>query len=275
MRIFSFLFFIGVIHLCLAQNSIERQIKKTQYTRSGASDLSREWDEESYIYYDNFDVTIVPETQSPEEYYDSLLAIKHEEYQKHLQKKLKEKQNVQKSHELPELPDLPKFEAPEFDEPDIDNPGTFPKWILRSILYIIIGAGLLVLFYFFLKNIRLNQVKGTRYDEHWNPEVVAISDLERRLQRSLKKENYREAIRVLFTMILKELIRLKQIKWARERTNIDYLNDIKLQKWKGAFSKCVYLFDVVWYGEYILDKTKYDALSITLTEFINDLKTDE
>lgn len=114
-----------------------------------------------------------------------------------------------------------------------------------------------------------------KFDEYWNPEIVPVSDLENRLKKAITKEKYREAVRVYFTLILKELIRLNQIKWTREKTNHEYLMGLKNKTHYAPFSACIHVFDVIWYGEYEIDKHRFNEVEPTLSAFLNTLKTRE
>jgi hypothetical protein len=68
---------------------------------------------------------------------------------------------------------------------------------------------------------------------------------------------YRSAIRYQFLYILKKLSDKKIIVWNPEKTNKDYVAELKDQHLKNEFSKLSYIFDYVWYGEFGIDKEGY------------------
>lgn len=68
---------------------------------------------------------------------------------------------------------------------------------------------------------------------------------------------YRSAIRYQFLYILKKLSDKKIIVWNPEKTNKDYVAELKEQHLKSEFSKLSYIFDYVWYGEFGIDKEDY------------------
>jgi hypothetical protein len=170
---------------------------------------------------------------------------------------------------------MPSIDGPDFDEPDISKPGTIPPWILNVLLFIVVGLGLFILFYLIIKNSGKSLTNFKRYDDYWNPEIVPVSDLEKRLAQAIAKEKYREAVRIYFTLILKELIRLNQIKWTREKTNNEYLIGLKNSEFRSAFQSCIHVFDVIWYGEYEIDKSRFNEVEPTLASFLNTLKAHE
>jgi hypothetical protein len=123
-----------------------------------------------------------------------------------------------------------------------------------------------------LKKLNFTSKINQQFDENWNPEVVTKSELESRLENALNQEQYREAIRVYYTFVLQELIRLKLINWRLEKTNQQYINELKKAEFKSELIKCTRYFDIVWYGEYNIDKTKFNELQPHFTRFIQSLK---
>ena len=269
---YCFVFSLGAYW---GQKDIESQLKETKYPKPGNSDLKKEWRKSPSGIVD-FNTYSNEEETAPsidvDQKTDSILEQHHTTYQKYLSKKKAREKNLLKE---PELPEMPAIEGPEIEEPDLFEPGKVPSWILKLLLFIVVGIGLIFLFYTLIKNSgKLSRPYHT-YDEFWNPEIVPVSDLEKRLETALKKENYREAIRIYFTLILKELIRLKQIKWHRDKTNHDYLFQMKSVVYRPSFGQCVHIFEVVWYGDYAIDRSRYEEICPVLQTFLSTLKSNE
>jgi len=104
---------------------------------------------------------------------------------------------------------------------------------------------------------------------------VLFRSLEKRLEQAIVKEKYREAVRIYFTFILKELIRLNEIKWTREKTNHEYFIGLKNSAFRSAFQSCIHVFAVIWYGEYEIDKSRFNEVEPTFASFLNTLKVHE
>ncbi len=267
-----YIVFFGVVH---AQNNIEKALKNTRYTKQGNQKLKKEWNNSSggiiqssvESHYDSDRVLV-----DKQSYSDSILAGYHEKYQAHLAKKQIREKNLLKE---PELPEMPTFDGPDFHEPDIPKPGTLPPWILNVLLIIVIGFGLFIIFYIILRNTGKSKNNFKKFDDYWNPEIIPVSDLEQRLKQSIIKKKYREAVRIYFTMILKELIRLNQIKWTREKTNLEYLISLRNRSFYTNFSSCIHVFDVIWYGEYEIDFDRFNEVEPIFIAFLNTLKTHE
>jgi len=173
--------------------------------------------------------------------------------------------------EFPEFesPDLPDIDAP--DVPDIDWP-VFPKQIWQILLFLIIAFVVVFALYKILKNQKPSAVKTVvDVENEWNPEVVTKSELELKLEESLLKEDYRSCIRIYFTFILKELIKKNWIKWRKEKTNWDYAREMYPQKSSIQFNECVRIYDLVWYGEYTINKDVYELLQPALENYYKSL----
>lgn len=186
----------------------------------------------------------------------------------------------EKTIKKPREIEIPEFDPPDFDEPDIDmdvdidapDPSKISKSTWRTILFLIIFAVVILLLYFWLKRLNFSSKIHQVVDENWNPEVITVSELESRLENALKNEVYREVIRIYFTMILQELIRLKLIKWRLEKTNQQYIYEVKNHELRAELRKCTRYFDIVWYGEYNIDRAKFQEIQPHFTRFIQTLK---
>lgn len=72
-----------------------------------------------------------------------------------------------------------------------------------------------------------------------------------------KSGDFRSAVRYQFLFILKKLSDKKLITWNPEKTNKDYLSELKTPVLKNQFYDLSYIFDYVWYGEFSIDEEKY------------------
>ncbi|AZB08918.1 DUF4129 domain-containing protein [Chryseobacterium sp. G0162] len=69
--------------------------------------------------------------------------------------------------------------------------------------------------------------------------------------------DYRSAVRYQFLFILKKLSDKKLIAWNPEKTNKDYVSELKATQLKNEFFDLSYIFDYVWYGEFNIDEQSY------------------
>lgn len=72
-----------------------------------------------------------------------------------------------------------------------------------------------------------------------------------------RSKDYRSAVRYQFLFVLKKLSDKKLILWNPEKTNKDYVAELKVPHFKNEFSDLSYIFDYVWYGEFNIDEQSY------------------
>ncbi|KUJ50275.1 DUF4129 domain-containing protein [Chryseobacterium sp. JAH] len=72
-----------------------------------------------------------------------------------------------------------------------------------------------------------------------------------------RTKDYRSAVRYQFLFVLKKLSDKKLILWNPEKTNKDYVAELKVPNLRSEFSDLSYIFDYVWYGEFSIDEQSY------------------
>ncbi|UII26149.1 hypothetical protein LVD15_23060 [Fulvivirga maritima] len=91
-----------------------------------------------------------------------------------------------------------------------------------------------------------------------NGEAVTIEDLEEKLMESdlmkwLKKavseKNYKLALRIYYLMIIKELSQNGLISWKKEKTNLEYLMEMRDHSTHSQFEELTGIYQLVWYGD--------------------------
>lgn len=176
--------------------------------------------------------------------------------------------------ELPEIK-LPEINLPEVNIPDFDLPsmGILGKWSFWKIVFIIIIIAIVILgVYLIIRNYRPSDTKiKMDVDDEWNPTVVTKSELELKLEKAELGNNYRECVRIHFMFILKELISNEYIQWKAEKTNFDYLIEVRKNKGYDSFEECVRIYDLVWYGDYEISLSEYNRLKPALESYYQSL----
>ncbi|WP_309762458.1 DUF4129 domain-containing protein [Chryseobacterium sp. SORGH_AS_1175] len=69
--------------------------------------------------------------------------------------------------------------------------------------------------------------------------------------------DFRSAVRYQFLFVLKKLSDKKLVVWNPEKTNKDYVSELKAPHIKNDFFNLSYIFDYVWYGEFNIDEESY------------------
>lgn len=173
-----------------------------------------------------------------------------------------------------------EFDPPDIDAPDVDldiNPPTFSASLGKIVLIVLAAIALLIIVYLIIKNYRPRnrRVKSQLSQEEWNPETITKTELELRLEQAMLENNYRECVRIYFTFILKEMIRLRFIRWKKELTNFDYLLQAHSKPNYTEFEESVRIYDLVWYGDYHISKADYHSLERHLDRHYKLLNTQD
>jgi hypothetical protein len=95
---------------------------------------------------------------------------------------------------------------------------------------------------------------------------LRLADFEKLIQDALLSGEKRLSIRYYYLWLLKKMSEKQLIDWDVEKTNSDYLSEIKSHGLKEQFSYLSYLYNYIWYGEFDLDddtfakaKTAFDG----------------
>lgn len=184
----------------------------------------------------------------------------------------------------PSDPEMGKPKPIEFDTEEvesdsdidpIDTPKISPAF-WKTLMFIILIIVVFFVAYYIIKNYRPRNKKlpAAFAPEELNPESISKTELELRLEEAMLREDYRECVRIYFTFILKEMIRLRRIRWKKDLTNHDYVNQAQSNDTGGHFRESVRIYDLVWYGEYAIQKAHYQKLEGHLSNYYKQLSNE-
>lgn len=175
-----------------------------------------------------------------------------------------------------ENPNEPKKETENFD---FDIPEDTSNWdiyisdtarMVILVSFIIILSALLI--YFFWGNGQKN-AKIHNPDLNMNELEMNLDkiDPDQFLSKVLEGSDYKTAVRLLFLSTLRQLHLIKWIHWKKDKTNYDFLREMRTREQYKAFRELTLAFEIVWYGDtsisesqYRRIKEKYDSLIQTL-----------
>ncbi len=133
--------------------------------------------------------------------------------------------------------------------------------VIQYLLIILAVLGLIYGFYrneikglfFENKNINLLEIKEETEDIH-------SIDFDKLIDEAVQNKNYRYAIRLNYLRLLKILSDKQIINWKPEKTNREYLKEIKQHSLTRSVSVVTNDFENIWYGGYDIDKDNYSYL---------------
>ncbi|WP_163409665.1 DUF4129 domain-containing protein [Flavobacterium ajazii] len=99
---------------------------------------------------------------------------------------------------------------------------------------------------------------------------IHLLDFEKLIKESIEAGEKRVAIRYYYLWLLKIMAKNHYIEWDIEKTNTDYLYEIKSPVHKEEFTYLSYLYNYIWYGEFEIDETSFLKVE---NQFKKSLKT--
>jgi hypothetical protein len=99
---------------------------------------------------------------------------------------------------------------------------------------------------------------------------IHLIDFEKLIKDTLKSGEKRLSIRYYYLWLLKKMAEKNIIEWDVEKTNTDYLYEIKNPAFKSKFEYVSYLYDYIWYGEFDLDEETFQKAK---TAFENTIQS--
>jgi len=132
-----------------------------------------------------------------------------------------------------------------------------------DILNAIIAVAAVILVIFGLSKIKFRSWvtgKGATVQQEYAVEEENIHEIEfdKDIRDAENDGDYRRAIRLYFLKVLKNLSDNEMIYWDPNKTNYQYIYEVKGTNLHTPFVKCVNIFDNVWYGEYPVDLQYYN-----------------
>lgn len=150
-----------------------------------------------------------------------------------------------------------------------DNEAT--GFFFRHLDWILIGL-LLVFVVLFLRKRALSGIfyknvggQGVLHSHH---EVdIHQVDLDALLTKSEADGEYRQAVRFHYLVLLRFLNTEGHIEWRADKTDRQYLFEIKDAEVRSAFEDLSFIFKYVWYGELELGKGRYEGMAVAFRSF--------
>ncbi|WP_179346188.1 hypothetical protein [Winogradskyella ursingii] len=149
----------------------------------------------------------------------------------------------------------------------------------QTMEYIVYGLLGVIVLYLLIKFLLQNPVSSVFKTESktiegfsFVEENIEQIDFDQLINEALKDNNYRLATRYMYLKSLKELANKKTIEWHYDKTNSDYLNEIKDTKLKALFKRISYIYDYVWYGEFPMDEERFNKNKADFNQLIKTVQ---
>ncbi|MDR5589984.1 DUF4129 domain-containing protein [Christiangramia sp. SM2212] len=103
-------------------------------------------------------------------------------------------------------------------------------------------------------------------------DLVKNEDLLSLMKEAIQNGNFRLAVRYYYLLQLRKLDDLEIIQYEYQKTNRDYLMEIRDQKIKDQFSNISKLYEFIWYGSFQVSETDYRLAEKGFVQMEDSLK---
>ncbi len=133
--------------------------------------------------------------------------------------------------------------------------GEIMTGFIKATPYILLLILIYLVFRYFLgiDLIRLRKRKNVlmpKVDLSEDERIIQEENLDELITQALKNRDYRLAVRYNYLKVLKKLMEDDLIKWRADKTNRDYLKELKNSPLADAFKHLTFLYDYIWYGKF-------------------------
>jgi len=152
-----------------------------------------------------------------------------------------------------------------------ENEETFWTWFLRalaaaSLVYVVLKIINSNLRWVFLGRAERGATGLTEIGEN-----IHEMNFDELIEEAMATGSYRRGVRLLYLRALKELTDRGLIEWRVDKTNHEYLLELRGSELRGIFADATLLFEYVWYGDRPVDepgfrriREKFSGLSSTI-----------
>jgi hypothetical protein len=104
------------------------------------------------------------------------------------------------------------------------------------------------------------------------PENIHEINFDKLIQEAISKQQYRLAVRLSYLRLLKELTIKNLIAWSPEKTNHEYLSEIKENKVRDQFAHNSLMYEYIWYGDFEINQDNFNKVSSGFQTFTDQIK---
>ncbi|MEP7110202.1 MAG: hypothetical protein ABI760_19560 [Ferruginibacter sp.] len=97
------------------------------------------------------------------------------------------------------------------------------------------------------------------------------TDYAKLIARAVINSNYRLAVRYHYLQSLQKLSSKAAIQFAAHKTNNQYINELSGKTYKNAFASLTLNYEYVWYGEFEIDESIFNAIQNKFKQFNRDV----
>jgi hypothetical protein len=147
--------------------------------------------------------------------------------------------------------------------------------LFQTLLWMLIIGGFIAFLVIYLSNSNAGLFRRSRsvHDTVADPETDDIFAIQyaKEIEKAISAGNFRLAVRLLFLKTLRSLSDKHLIQYTQDRTNFDYLLQVQHASWYNLFFRLTRNYEYVWYGQFAIDREKFDMIHTEFTHLEQQL----
>ncbi len=96
-------------------------------------------------------------------------------------------------------------------------------------------------------------------------EIIKTRDIQKLINKAVRKQHYRLAVRYYYLLILKRLTNAELIEYEFDKTNSDYFGEVTSEKLNSGFRKATNIYEYIWYGNFTVTETDFNKAQSIFT----------
>lgn len=149
-------------------------------------------------------------------------------------------------------------------------------FLLNILPYIILGAVVGFIIWLFIRlnpgASILNEPKKAEVYLSEEEEIIQSKDISELIEMAVNNGEYRLAVRYYYLQLLKQLNEAEIIHYEYQKTNAEYLAEIKEDRIKTPLKKIMRFYDFIWYGNFPVTPDDFSRVQASFKELGSSLK---
>ena len=107
--------------------------------------------------------------------------------------------------------------------------------------------------------------------EELTDENFIETDLEKLLRLALESNDFRSAVRILYLSSIQQLNTVGCIQWKKDKTNKDFLREMRIHSEYKTFRDITLAYEIVWYGDHQIEQNQFQKLKDIFDNFFQKI----
>ena len=151
---------------------------------------------------------------------------------------------------------------------------------IEKIFKVIVVIIIVVVIFLIVKSL-MNKEGNWIFGKSSDKKFINLSEIEKNLrlvdfakliQDSTLAGEHRLSIRYYYLWLLKKMAAAELIEWDPEKTNSDYLYEIKNEEFRKEFGYLSYLYNHIWYGAFEIDEAAFEKAKKAFEKTIHQIR---